>query len=70
MQRAVAGAGHCAIDARTRERAFDDLLAWMQGGATPRGDDFCGRSRPDGTIGSLRWRQTYQVRFAGVRYVW
>jgi pimeloyl-ACP methyl ester carboxylesterase len=42
VQRAVARAGHCGIEATVRERAFDDLLAWMQGGAAPRGDDLTG----------------------------
>jgi hypothetical protein len=42
VQRAAAGAGHCATDSRAREQAFDDLLAWMQGDAPPRGDDFTG----------------------------
>lgn len=42
VQRVVAGAGHCGIDGRVREQAFDDLLAWMQGGTAPRGDDLSG----------------------------
>jgi hypothetical protein len=42
VQRAAAGAGHCATDGRAREQAFDDLLAWMQSGVAPRGDDFTG----------------------------
>ena len=42
VQRVVAGAGHCAIDSRVREQVFDDLLAWMETGAAPRGDDLSG----------------------------
>ena len=42
VQRVVAGAGHCAIDGRLREQAFDDLLAWMDSGVAPRGDDLSG----------------------------
>jgi len=42
VQRAVASAGHCAIDGRVREQAFDDLLAWMDTGVVPRGDDLLG----------------------------
>jgi len=42
VQRVVAGAGHCAIDSRRREQAFDDLLAWMESGAAPHGDDLSG----------------------------
>ena len=32
----------CGIDGRLREQAFDDLLAWMENGITPRGDDLSG----------------------------
>ncbi|HSH99735.1 MAG TPA: hypothetical protein VLA02_03965 [Reyranella sp.] len=42
VQRAVAGASHCAIDGPRREQAFDDLLAWMGTSVAPRGDDFSG----------------------------
>jgi len=42
VQRAVAGAGHCAIEGQLREQAFDDLLAWMETGVAPRGDDLSG----------------------------
>ena len=42
VQRVVGRAGHCGIDATIREQAFDDLLAWMQGGSAPRGDDLSG----------------------------
>jgi pimeloyl-ACP methyl ester carboxylesterase len=42
VQRAVAGAGHCGIDGRLREQAFDDLMAWMETGVAPRGDDLTG----------------------------
>jgi hypothetical protein len=42
VQRVVAGAGHCATNSRDREQAFDDLLAWMESGIAPRGDDLLG----------------------------
>jgi pimeloyl-ACP methyl ester carboxylesterase len=42
VQRVAAGAGHCATDARAREQALDDLLAWMETGVAPRGDDLSG----------------------------
>jgi pimeloyl-ACP methyl ester carboxylesterase len=42
VQRAVVGAGHCGIDSTVREQAFDDLLAWMETGVAPRGDDLSG----------------------------
>src|SRR4030095_7996804 len=46
VQRATAGAGHCATDGRAREQAFDDLLAWMESGVAPRGDGFPGALGP------------------------
>ena len=39
VQRVVRGAGHCAFDGETREQAFDDLVAWIEGGARPEGED-------------------------------
>ena len=42
VQRVVAGAGHCAIPATVRERAFDELVAWMEKGTVPAGDDILG----------------------------
>jgi pimeloyl-ACP methyl ester carboxylesterase len=42
VQRAQAGAGHCATDGLRRDKAFDDLLAWMESGVAPAGDDFTG----------------------------
>jgi pimeloyl-ACP methyl ester carboxylesterase len=42
VQRVVAGAGHCSIDARVRDRAFDELVAWLEKGTVPEGDDVLG----------------------------
>ena len=42
VQRAVAGAGHCGFDGRVRERGFDELVAWMERGTVPAGDDVLG----------------------------
>lgn len=42
VQRAVRSTAHCGTDAKVRERAFDDLVAWMERGAAPRGDDVLG----------------------------
>jgi pimeloyl-ACP methyl ester carboxylesterase len=42
VQRAVAGAGHCGFDGRVRERGFDELVAWMERGTVPPGDDVLG----------------------------
>jgi hypothetical protein len=42
IQRVHAGSGHCAIPADVRQRAFDDLVAWMDSGPIPDGDDVLG----------------------------
>ena len=39
VQRAVRWPGHCAFDGEIREQAFDDLVAWMERGVRPDGDD-------------------------------
>jgi len=39
VQRAVRWAGHCAFDGAVRERAFEDLVAWIERGVVPAGDD-------------------------------
>ena len=52
VQRAVRWAGHCAFDGAVRERAFDDLVGWMERGAVPQGDDVL--ASDVSTLG-LRW---------------
>jgi len=52
VQRAVRWAGHCSFDGTVRERAFDDLVAWMERGAVPDGDDVLA---PDLSRLGLRW---------------
>ncbi len=42
VQRAIRRAGHCAFSDEERIRAFDDLTAWVEGGAKPAGDDISG----------------------------
>ena len=42
VQRAIAGAGHCGVDGRIRERGFDELVAWVERGTVPAGDDVLG----------------------------
>src|SRR5260370_15873544 len=37
VQRAVRWAGHCAFDGTVRERAFDDLVEWIERGVVPAG---------------------------------
>src|SRR5262245_43976902 len=39
VQRAVRWGGHCAFDGEVREQAFDDLVAWIERGVKPDGDD-------------------------------
>jgi hypothetical protein len=51
VQRAVRQAGHCDIDGAVRERAFDDLVDWIENGNLPEGDDMLG----DVTQLGLRW---------------
>jgi len=39
VQRVIRAPSHCAIDGKTRERAFDDLVAWIERGVRPPGED-------------------------------
>src|SRR2546422_135621 len=39
VQRAVRWPGHCAFDSEIRDQAFDDLVAWVEKGVKPAGDD-------------------------------
>src|SRR5262249_19404023 len=52
VQRAVRWPGHCGFDGETREQAFDDLVAWMERGIKPTGDDVLATDMS--TLG-LRW---------------
>jgi pimeloyl-ACP methyl ester carboxylesterase len=52
VQRAVRWPSHCGIDGETREQAFDDLVAWMEKGIKPDGDDVLA---PDVSTLGLRW---------------
>jgi hypothetical protein len=52
VQRAVRAAGHCTFDGVVRERAFDDLVAWIERGTPPEGDDVL--AGDPSTLG-LRW---------------
>jgi len=55
VQRAVRWAGHCSFDGTVREHAFDDLIAWMERGVVPAGDDVLG----DVTKLGLHWTATF-----------
>ena len=39
VQRAVRWPGHCGFDGDVREQAVDDLVAWIERGVKPDGDD-------------------------------
>ena len=39
VQRVFRAPSHCAFGGEMREQAFDDLVAWIQGGARPEGED-------------------------------
>ncbi len=39
VQRAYRAPSHCAFDGLVREQAFDDLVAWMERGVKPEGED-------------------------------
>ena len=51
VQRAVRWPGHCGIENAVREPAFDDLVAWIEKGTVPAGDDVFG----DVSRLGLRW---------------
>ena len=42
VQRAQRKAGHCGLNADIRHQAFDDLVAWIERGVVPRGEDVLG----------------------------
>ena len=43
VQRVTRAPSHCGFDGETRERALDDLVAWIERGARPEGDDVLAR---------------------------
>jgi len=51
VQRVLRQAGHCEIDGAVSERAFKDLVDWIENGNLPEGDDVLG----DVTQLGLRW---------------
>ena len=52
VQRVVRGPGHCAFDGQTQQQAFDDLVAWIERGAKPVGEDVLA---PDLSRIGLKW---------------
>jgi hypothetical protein len=58
VQRVVRSPSHCAFDGETREQAFDDLVAWIERGARPEGEDVLANDLS--RIG-LKWTPTLHV---------
>lgn len=54
VQRVSRWPGHCGFEAAMREQAFDDLVAWIERGTVPDGDDVLGDV---GQLG-LRWTKS------------
>jgi hypothetical protein len=52
VQRVVRAPSHCAVDGETREQAFDDLVAWIERGVRPDGEDVLA---PDLSRIGLKW---------------
>ena len=52
VQRVVRAPSHCGVDGATRRQAFDDLVAWIERGAKPEGEDVLA---PDLTRVGLKW---------------
>jgi hypothetical protein len=42
VQRAIRAAGHCQFSAEELTAAFSDLVAWVEDGTKPAGDDLAG----------------------------
>jgi pimeloyl-ACP methyl ester carboxylesterase len=43
VQRVIRAPSHCGFYGETREQAFDDLVAWMERGVRPQGEDVLAR---------------------------
>jgi dienelactone hydrolase len=52
VQRVMRAPSHCGFDGETREQAFDDLVAWIERGARPAGEDVLA---PDLSRIGLKW---------------
>lgn len=52
MQRGVRAPSHCGVDGDTRRQAFDDLVAWIERGIRPDGEDLLA---PDLSRVGLKW---------------
>ena len=52
VQRVVRAPSHCGVDGSTRRQAFDDLVAWIERGVRPDGEDVLA---PDLSRVGLKW---------------
>ena len=52
LQRVIRAPSHCGFYAETRQRAFDDLVAWIERGVHPEGEDVLA---PDLSRIGLEW---------------
>jgi pimeloyl-ACP methyl ester carboxylesterase len=52
VQRVMRAPSHCGFDGETREQAFDDLVAWIERGVRPQGEDVLA---PDLSRIGLKW---------------
>ena len=52
VQRVMRAPSHCGFDGEMRERAFDDLVAWIERGVRPQGEDVLA---PDLSRIGLKW---------------
>jgi len=52
VQRVLRAPSHCGFDGETREQAFDDLVAWIERGVRPQGEDVLA---PDLSRIGLKW---------------
>ena len=52
VQRVVRAASHCGVDGQVRRQAFDDLVAWIERGVRPDGEDVLA---PDLSRIGLKW---------------
>ena len=58
VQRTLRSIGHCGFVNWERDPAFDDLVAWIENGTVPAGDDVLG----DVTQLGLRWTRSRDAR--------
>jgi hypothetical protein len=52
VQRVYRAPGHCGVDGEVREQAFDDLVAWIERGVKPEGEDVLA---PDLSRVGIKW---------------